>query len=64
MELYLEGLIKGKGFADALVFMNKDSARIVVDREELVQEDVMKILEIVTTETKLEASNIKIMKKQ
>ncbi|AFS78389.1 stage III sporulation protein AH [Gottschalkia acidurici 9a] len=64
MELYIEGLIKGKGFADALVFLNKDSARIVVDKEELEETDVMKILEIVTTETELDSSNIKIMKKQ
>lgn len=64
MELYTEGLIKGKGFSDALVFFNNDSARIVVDKDELDKQDVMKILEIVTTETDLASQDIKIMKKQ
>ncbi|KNF07398.1 stage III sporulation protein AH [Gottschalkia purinilytica] len=62
-ELYIEGLIKGKGFEDALVFLKEDSARIVVDVKELTEQDVAKILEIVKTETKLEPNNIKIMKK-
>lgn len=62
-ELYLEGLIKAQGFEDALVFLDKESARIVVSTEELKEQDVMRILELVRSETSIEASNIKIMKK-
>ncbi len=63
MELYIEGLIKAKGFEDALVFLKEESARIVVSANELAEQDVMKILEIVKSEASIEASNIKIMKK-
>lgn len=62
-ELLIEGLIKAKGFEDALVFLNEDNARVVIDRDELTEQDVMKILEIVTSETGLKPTNIKIMKK-
>lgn len=62
-ELHIEGLIKGKGFKDALVFMTETDVKIVVSTNELSQQDMVKILDIVTTETKLDANNIKIMKK-
>jgi len=63
LELYIEGLVKAKGFEDALVFLKDDSARVVVSSSELSEQDVMKILEIVKTETGIDPSNIKIMKK-
>lgn len=63
-ELLLEGVIKGKGFNDIVVFFNNDNTRIVIDKEELSEQDVMKVLEIVTSETELQAQDIKIMKKQ
>lgn len=62
-ELLLEGVIKGKGFNDTVVFFNNDSTRIVIDKDELSEQDVMKVLEIVTSETELQAQDIKIMKK-
>ncbi|MTI48197.1 SpoIIIAH-like family protein [Sporosalibacterium faouarense] len=62
-ELYLEGLIKGKGFEDAIVFLKEDSARIIVDTQQLTEQDQMKIFEIVKNETNVEPVNIKIMKK-
>lgn len=64
MELLIEGLVKGKGFKDSAVFLNKESVRIVIDKEQLNEEDVMKVLEIVTSETELKPQDIKIMKKQ
>lgn len=64
MELLLEGIIKGKGFNDTVVFYNNDSTRIVIDKEKLSEQDVMKVLEVVTTETDLQAQDIKIMQKQ
>lgn len=63
LELSLEGLIKAKGFEDALVFLSDDSASVVVSTNELTEQDVIKIFEIVKRETDIEAGNIKIMKK-
>lgn len=63
LELSIEGLIKAKGFEDALVFLGDNSVRIVVSVNELTEQDVVKIFEIVKNETSIEASNIKIMKK-
>ncbi len=62
-ELVIEGLIKAKGFNEALVFLTETDAKVVVDVEELTQQDVVKILDIVINETDLDASNVKIMKK-
>lgn len=63
LELSLEGLIKSKGFEDALVFIGDDSARVVVSTDELTEQDMVKIFEIVKSEADIEAGNIKIMKK-
>lgn len=62
-ELHIEGLIKAKGFEEALVFLKEDGAKIVVSVEELTEQDVIKILDIAKSETKLDPSNINIMKK-
>lgn len=62
-ELTIEGLIKAKGFNDALVFLTEKDAKVVVDVKELTEQDVVKILDIVINETDLDAANVKIMKK-
>jgi stage III sporulation protein AH len=62
-ELAIEGLIKAKGFEDVLVFLTDESAKIVVSKEELLEQDVVKILDVVVSETKLDPSSIKVMKK-
>ena len=62
-ELEIEGLIKAKGFEDALVFLKEDSAKVVVSIDDLTEQDVIKILDIVKSETDLETTQIKIMKK-
>ncbi|WP_427339196.1 SpoIIIAH-like family protein [Caloranaerobacter sp. DY30410] len=62
-ELLIEGLIKAKGFEDALVFLKDNSVRVIVSADVLNEQDVMKILEIVKSETNFEPSAIKIMKK-
>lgn len=62
-ELTIEGLIKAKGFEEALVFLTGNDAKIVVGKEELTEQDVVKILEIVLSETDLDAENVNIMKK-
>ncbi len=63
-ELQIEGLIKGKGFDDAIVFLTDKDIKIVVLSQELSEQDMVKILEIVKSETDYESNNIKIMKKQ
>jgi stage III sporulation protein AH len=62
-ELAIEGLIKAKGFEEVLVFLTVDDAKVVVGKEELTEQDVVKILEIVLSETDLDASDVNIMKK-
>lgn len=62
-ELYIEGLVKAKGFEEALVFLKEDGVKVVVSTDELTEQDVVKILEIVKSETNFDSANIKIMKK-
>lgn len=62
-ELHIEGLIKAKGFDDVLVFLKEEEARIVVSTDELTEQDVVKILEIIRSETELDTNQIKVMKK-
>lgn len=63
-ELQIEGLVKSKGFEEALVFLTDDDIKVVVSINELTEQDVVKILDIVKTETSFNADAIKIMKKQ
>lgn len=62
-ELTIEGLIKAKGFEEALVFLTDENLKIIVSVEELTEQDVVKILNIAMSETDLDSSNINIMKK-
>lgn len=63
-ELRIEGLIKAKGFEEAIVFLTDENLKIIVSVEDLKEQDVVKILNIAMGETDLDATNIKIMKKQ
>ena len=63
-ELQIEGLVKSKGFEEALVFMTDTDIKVVVSISELTEQDMVKILDIVKSETIFTADNIKIMKKQ
>lgn len=63
-ELQIEGLVKSKGFDEALVFITDEDIKVVVSAEELTEQDTVKILDIVMNETEFEAESIKIMKKQ
>jgi hypothetical protein len=57
-ELVLEGLIKAKGFADAIVTMSTENVQVVVKDADLTLEDAAQILDIIVTETDFEAPNI------
>lgn len=63
-ELQIEGLVKGKGYEDALVFLTDKDIKVVVSSVEFGEQDMVKILDIVKSETEYSMENIKIMKKQ
>lgn len=62
-EAQIENLVTAKGYADCVAFLNEDSASVVVSAVEggLTEADVARIAEIVTDETGLSASNIKVI---
>ena len=61
-ELAIENLIKAKGFNDAIVIIHKDNVNVIIDKAELVPEEVA-ILDIVKRETEKDIDNIKIIPK-
>lgn len=63
-ELQIEGLIKSKGYEDSIVFLSDTDIKVVVSSNELTEQDMVKILEIIKSETDYDSNNIKIMKKQ
>lgn len=63
-ELQIEGLVKSKGFEEAIVFITDTDIKVVVSKDELSEQDTVKILDIVKSETSFSTENIKIMKKQ
>lgn len=63
-ELQIEGLIKSKGFEDALVFLTDKDVKVIVSSEKLSEQEMVKILDILKSETEYDMNNIKIMKKQ
>ena len=60
-ELILEGLIKAKGFQDAVVTIGSDYYNVIVKGNDLTNDQINQILSVVTTETGTKASNIKIV---
>lgn len=63
-ELQIEGLVKSKGFDEALVLLTDEDVKVIVSVEELSETEMVKILDIVRSETEFDMDNIKIMKKQ
>ena len=62
-ELVIENLIKAKGIKDAIVIIHRDNVNVIVDKTELVPEEVAMILDIVKRESNKETNNIKIIPK-
>ncbi len=62
-ELAIENLIKAKGFDDAIVIIHNDNVNVIVDKSELVPEEVALILDIVKRESGLETETINIIPK-
>ena len=65
-EAQIENLVTAKGYADCVAFISDGSASVVVSATEegLTDADVARITEIVTDETGVEASSIKIIEAQ
>lgn len=65
-EAQIENLVTAKGYADCVAFISDDSVSVVVSASEdgLTDADVARITEIVTGETGVEASKIKIIEAQ
>jgi stage III sporulation protein AH len=62
-ELVIENLIKAKGFPDAIVIIHRENVNVIVDKPELVPEEIAIILDIVKRESGIETNNIKIIPK-
>ena len=61
LEAKAENLIKAKGFADCMVYLDEDKANVVVQADELVESQVMQIKDIVASTAKISAANITIV---
>ena len=61
IELTVEGLIKAKGYDDAIVTVQATSVNVVVRAESLSEKQAAEILDIVKTETGKPSNVIKIM---
>lgn len=63
-ELRIEGLIKSKGFDEALVLLTDSDIKVIVSVDELTETEMVKILDIVRSETEFDTDDIKIIKKK
>jgi len=61
LENTIEGLLKAKGFSDAVVTFQTGSVNVVVKNSELTQAQVAQVLDIVKDETGEKAQNIKVI---
>ena len=57
----VENLIKAKGFADCMVYLEEDRASIVVKAQELLDNEVAQIKDIILKETSVPVENISIL---
>lgn len=60
-ELALEGLIKAKGFNDAVVSSSTSAINVIVKSAELSSDEVAQIVDIIETQTNYTIDNIKII---
>jgi len=58
-----ENLIIAKGFENVIIFVNEESVSVIVDKEELLEEDIAQIQNIITREINVEVNQIHISTK-
>ena len=61
MELIIEGLIKAKGFDDAVVSTTTSSINVIIKAEELTSSEVAQIVDVIQGQTSYTLDNIKII---
>lgn len=60
-ELLIEGLLKAKGFEDAVITISDAAVNVIVKQKDLTKQQVAQVLEIVLRETgDISAENVKI----
>ncbi|MBQ9624500.1 MAG: SpoIIIAH-like family protein [Clostridia bacterium] len=62
-ETTIEGLLKAKGFSEAVVTIRENSINVVVEETEIDEKKAAQILEIVQRETGEDSQNIKVLPK-
>ncbi|ABO49598.1 hypothetical protein Dred_1063 [Desulforamulus reducens MI-1] len=62
-ELEVESLIRAKGYQDSVVFLEGKTVTVVIQAKDLNQEDAVKITDLVSRSTQVEAQNIVIIPK-
>lgn len=60
VELYVERLIVGKGFADAVVFFGPVGAEIIVKAESLSEPQALQVADVVTTVGGIKLQNVRV----
>ena len=61
LELVLEGLIKAAGFEDAVVTSTSENMNVILKTAELTEEQVTKVLEIISSETGRKPASVRII---
>lgn len=61
LELLLEGMLKMRGFEDAIITVHGDSVNVILQKENLSEQETMVILELIIRETGLDSENVKII---
>lgn len=60
-ELLIEGLLKAKGFEDAVITISDTAVNVIVKQKDLTKQQVAQVLEIVLREAEdISAENVKI----
>lgn len=61
LEATLEGVLRVRGYQDAVVTVHQDSANVLIRRDSLTRQESAQVLELVSRETGLMGGNIKII---
>lgn len=60
-ELLLEGMLRMKGFEDAIITIHGNSVNAILQKETLTQQETIVILELIMRETGVNSENVKII---
>ena len=60
-ETTIEGVLRARGFKDAIATVHRDSVNILVRAESLSRQETAVILELVVRETGISGGNVKII---